>query len=143
MNDYIYPEAHRITPYLTVADPLAMAAFYARAFGFSQIERINDDDGNPIHISMGYEGKNIVMFSSQSIPGEDMRSPKASGASVPITIFVYHPDVDALFEQAVANGAEAISKPEDMFWGDRVCRLRDAENYRWAFATYKGERRKP
>ena len=143
MSDYIYPESHPVVPYLTVADPLAMAAFYEKAFGFQQIERVDDEAGKPIHIGMGYEGKAIVMFSPQSPPDEQTQSPKISRTAVPITIFVYHPDVDALFKQAITSGAQSISEPEDMFWGDRVCRLRDLENYRWAFSTYTGKKFDP
>lgn len=140
MNDYILPDANPVMAYLIVEDPLAMAAFYKKAFGFGEVERVDDENGNPAHIGMGYDGKTAVMFSSQSPADEVLVSPKASGVTSPITIFVYCPDVDALYKQALAAGAVGISEPEDMFWGDRMCRLRDIENYRWAFSTHTGKK---
>lgn len=143
MKDYILPEANPIMAYLIVTDMLKTAEFYKKAFGFSEIERVDDGDGSPMHIGMGYEGKTAIMFSTMSPDDENLLPPKTSSITAPITICIYCKDVDALYKQALAAGAVGISEPEDMFWGDRMCRLRDIENYRWSFSTHTGKKTAP
>ena len=44
-------------------------------------------------------------------------------------------DVDSLYEAALKAGAKSLGAPENMFWGDRMCRLQDLDGYIWCFAT--------
>jgi PhnB protein len=43
----------------------------------------------------------------------------------------YWPDVDAVWERAVAAGAEIIYPLADQFYGDRAGRLRDPFGQQW------------
>ena len=54
----------------------------------------------------------------------------------PISLYVYVPNVDAVFKQAVAAGAIATMPVADMFWGDRCGGLRDPFGYSWMVATH-------
>lgn len=66
-------------------------------------------------------------------------TPKESGDKPGCSLYVYCHDVGALFQQAVAAGAEVNSEPTNMYWGDRVCSLIDPDGYRWEFAAFVGE----
>ena len=44
-------------------------------------------------------------------------------------------DVDEQFKKAQQVGLSVISEPEDMFWGDRVTRMQDADGHTWSVAT--------
>ncbi|RZS36804.1 hypothetical protein EV193_10638 [Herbihabitans rhizosphaerae] len=46
------------------------------------------------------------------------------------------PNVDGIFERAIQRGATAISKPEDVFSGDRIGVLRCPFGIRWCLARH-------
>ena len=61
--------------------------------------------------------------------------PKAlKGSSV--TIHLYVEDVDAAVARAVGAGAKITMPLEDMFWGDRYCKLEDPFGHHWSIATH-------
>lgn len=137
MNNDLPAGASRVTPYLTVHDAEASAAFYSRAFGFTETERIPGRDGRPLHIGMAYGGQSVVMFAPENT-WSDIQSPARSGTAMPVSFYVYCPDVDALLERARAAEARVLAEPEDMFWGDRILCLADPDGYEWTFATKVG-----
>ncbi len=129
-----------LTPYITVADADAALDFYQRAFGFERGFTMPGADGRTVHASMTYQGTTLLMFSPEGAWGNDtMRTPAHSGAEPPFNFYVYCPDVDALTDRARNAGAEVLSEPEEMFWGDRMASLRDPDGYLWSFATNVGE----
>lgn len=128
-----------LIPYLTVADVDASMDFYKRAFGFEPGATVPGPDGRNIHGGMKYQGTTVLMFGPEGMGGDTMRTPANSGAAEPINLYVYCPDVDALTTRAREAGAEVLAEPEDMFWGDRMVRLRDPDGYLWSFATNIGE----
>ena len=50
--------------------------------------------------------------------------------------WLYVPDVDATYKQAVAAGMTGEMAPADMFWGDRHARVSDKFGNVWAIATH-------
>ncbi|CAN5336282.1 VOC family protein [soil metagenome] len=128
-----------MTPYLTARDPAASLDFYEAAFGFERGQTMPGPDGAVVHAEMRYKSGLLIMFGVEGMMGSTMRSPVSGGFEEPITLYVYVDDVDALFEKSRRAGAEVVSAPEDMFWGDRVTRLRDPDGYAWSFATNVGE----
>ena len=79
-------------------------------------------------------GDSIIMMMDE-MPEFGKKSPKSLGGS-PVTIHLYVDDVDAVFERAVAAGAEVAMPVEDMFWGDRYGRLVDPFGHSWSIATH-------
>ena len=57
------------------------------------------------------------------------------GAPSRAQLWVYVPDVDALYQQAVGAGCTGKMPPTDMFWGDRYGQLRDSFGVKWSIAT--------
>ena len=64
-----------------------------------------------------------------------MWGPKALKGS-PGTIHLYVEDVDAFVARAVAAGAKITMPLENMFWGDRYCKLEDPFGHHWSVATH-------
>lgn len=129
-----------LIPYLTVADAEASLDFYHRAFGFESEGTVAGPDGGIMHASMKYQGATVIMFAPEGAMGDQkMRTPAHMGVELPMNLYVYCPDVDALAAQARAAGAVILQGPEDMFWGDRWVGLRDPDGYFWSFATNIGQ----
>jgi len=68
------------------------------------------------------------------------KGPKAIGGS-PASLWLYVEDCDALFDRAVAAGAQVPPGPmgqmADQFWGDRSGTFADPHGYHWTIATRK------
>jgi PhnB protein len=79
-------------------------------------------------------GDSILMMGDE-MPDMGCKSAESLGAS-PISLYAYVPDVDAVFEQAVAAGATAVMPVADMFWGDRCGSLKGPFGYEWTIATH-------
>jgi PhnB protein len=52
-------------------------------------------------------------------------------------MYVYVNDVDAIFNQAVSEGATVLKPVTDQFYGDRSGYLRDPFGHLWSIATHK------
>jgi PhnB protein len=127
-----------ITPYLTVKDASAALDFYQRAFGFEKRVEMPGPDGRITHAEMSWRD-GVIMMGPEGAYGATTKAPATSGTEAPINIYVYCDDVDALCARAKAAGAKVTSPPQDMFWGDRCCKLIDPSGYSWSFATNVGD----
>lgn len=124
-----------LLPYLTVVDAEAIIKLYQQAFGFRlHSEPAKNEQGQIIYCELEFHGA-IIMLAPEGTHGFDLKAPKTLGIKSPLGLYIYCPDVDALYTQAVANGAISITAPEDAFWGDRYCMLCDPEGYLWTFGT--------
>jgi PhnB protein len=63
------------------------------------------------------------------------RSPQSPGAT-PVSLLLYVPDVDVLFEKAVAAGATVMKPLTDQFYGDRSGTVIDPFGHVWTLATH-------
>jgi hypothetical protein len=54
-------------------------------------------------------------------------------------MWLYVPDTDRSYRQAVDAGAKSTMEPADMFWGDRCAAVADPYGYTWSFATHQKE----
>jgi uncharacterized glyoxalase superfamily protein PhnB len=128
-----------LSPYLTVKNVQQSIDFYQKAFGFSMRGEADDEaSGEILHAEMAF-GDATLMIGQEGAFGNDSRSPASSKVASPVCLYVYCPDVDALFTQATATGAEVVMPCQTMFWGDRMCRLKDKDGHEWCFATNIGE----
>jgi uncharacterized glyoxalase superfamily protein PhnB len=53
------------------------------------------------------------------------------------TLYLYVPNVDRVFQQAVKAGGTKIMEPADMFYGDRSGGVKDPFGNSWFIATHK------
>ncbi len=54
-------------------------------------------------------------------------------------LWIYVDDCDALFNRAVAAGAQVKMAMDDQFWGDRCGTLTDPQGFGWTIATRKDD----
>lgn len=125
------------SPYITVSDIDNMVSFYQNAFNFEKKEVVPGEDGTSWHGEMKYKDQ-LIMLGKAGAYGGTTKSPKMSGIESPMNLYLYCEDVDQFFKHAIQAGAQALAEPQDMFWGDRMCRLKDPEGYLWCFATHIG-----
>jgi len=122
-----------VSPYLIVPNAEEAIAFYRKAFGASENMRLLMPDGSIGHAEIRI-GNSIIMLSGVNL---DMgfKDPSHYGGS-PVSIFVYVEDVDDFSAKAIPAGATVKQAPQDMFWGDRLTKLKDPFGYEWTIATH-------
>ena len=128
------PEGYSsITPYLYVRNTAEAIAFYAKAFGATELMRLPMPDGSTGHAEMKV-GNAIVMMADEN-PAWGNKSPQTlSGTSVGICF--YTENVDAVFATAVAAGAAVLRPVADQFYGDRSGTVVDPYGHQWTIATH-------
>ena len=125
---------HAITPYLIVAGGAGALAFYARAFGAVERDRMQDPSGRIRHAEIVI-GDSHVMLADEH-PEIGALGPATIGGS-PVSLHLYVEDVDAVVAKAVAAGATLTRPVADQFYGDRVGGVTDPFGHHWFIATHK------
>lgn len=122
-----------LSPYITVKDVDAAVNFYKNAFGFQVGDLAPGEDGTTWHAELKYKDQ-LIMLGKEGGYDKTSKSPISSGVESPINLYLYCDDVDVFYKHATEHGAISLTAPENMFWGDRMCRLKDIDGYVWAFA---------
>ena len=130
----IPPGFHSVTPSLTLKDCTKAIEFYKKAFNAKVLDLFPNPGGKGVMHAVIQIGNSLLMMGDEA-PGMTAKSAETIGAS-PISLFVYVPNVDEAFQQAVAAGAVAQMPVADMFWGDRAGNLKDPFGYSWMLATH-------
>lgn len=120
---------HTITPYLVAKGVDRLLAFVEQAFGAVVLERHTRPDGVVLH-AQARIGDSIVMMGDPTGAPHEWQRPLAAA------LYVYLPDVDAVFARAVAAGAKVLQEPADMFYGDRHAGIVDPCENQWWIATH-------
>ena len=123
---------HTVTAALTQDDCAGAIDWYKKAFGAEEVARSPGPDGKLMHAEIRIGDSRVMM--SDAVMGT--KGPKGFGGS-PASLWLYVDDCDALFNRAVAAGAEVLMPVGDQFWGDRFGAITDPFGYRWSFATHK------
>ena len=116
---------HTITPYLFVRNTPRLIEFLSAAFGGELISRMSRPDGTVMHAEMRI-GDSMLMMGEGA--GEF--------AAMPVSIYLYVPDCDAVYKQALAAGGTSISEPRDMPSGERYGGVKDPCGNIWWVATH-------
>lgn len=128
------PAGYRtVTPHLVVRNGKGAIAFYKSAFGATEKLVMPSPDGGVAHAELRI-GDSLVMLADE-MPAMGASAPQTVGGS-PVHIFLYVPNVDKLFAQAVKAGATVAMPLTDMFWGDRYGKLNDPFGHKWSLATH-------
>ncbi len=123
-----------VWPSLRYRDAPAALEFLARAFGFevSADYREADDASRVAHAELTWPlGGGVMLGSDRPSPGWPARP--GTGA-----VYVMTDEPDALFQRAVAAGAEMLREPADTDYGSREFAVTDPEGNLWSFGTYGG-----
>jgi uncharacterized glyoxalase superfamily protein PhnB len=122
-----------VTPHMIVRDVQKALAFYQSVFGAETEELHFMPDGKTVmHAKMRIGDSRVLM--AEENPQWGTVSPLTLGNS-PMGLHIYVKDVDAVFNQAVAAGAQPAMPPGDMFWGDRYSKVIDPFGHHWSIAT--------
>ncbi|SCY20245.1 VOC family protein [Nitrosospira sp. Nsp13] len=124
---------HTLTAYLTVRGASDAIEFYKRAFGATELFRLNTPDGKIAHSEFKI-GDSIFMISDEN-PGWDIASPEKLGGS-PVALHLYVANADATFSDAIKAGAKETMPLANQFWGDRMGKLVDPFGHQWLIATH-------
>jgi len=95
--------------------------FLKQAFAAEQVARHETPDGIVRHASVRI-GDSIVEMGEAS--------------PMPVTTYLYVPNVDEVYRNALAAGATSINEPTDHPYGDRGAGVKDAWGHTWYIATH-------
>lgn len=118
---------------LNLSDAPAALEFYKEAFGAEEDYRVAPPPGDMI-VHAQFRIGQTTFYASSEFPEMDAIGPLTTG-SCPFSLALRVSDVDAAYERAVAAGAEAVSPPENYFWGERTGTVKDPFGYRWSLST--------
>src|SRR4029077_12205242 len=132
-TNYIPKGYNAVTPYLVIKGAAKAIEYYKNVFGATVVVRMDGPDGQVGHAELQI-GDSRIMLADRNLK---MGHPSAEiiGAS-PVSLYVYVPDCDKVFEKAIAEGAKIQKPVEDQFYGDRSGFLRDPFGHYWGIATH-------
>ena len=128
---------HTLTPSFTFKDSKKAIEFYKKAFGAKVLDLLPNLSGQGIMHATVQIGNSIFMMVDEMINSENCAKSAETLGNCPISLYVYVPDADAAFKQAVAAGGKVAMPMMDMFWGDRAGSIKDPFGYSWMIATHK------
>ena len=124
---------HTVTPYLCCKDAAAAIEFYKKAFGATEILRM-DNQGKVGHAEIQIGDSRIML--ADEFPEIGFLSPQTVGGSS-VMIHLYVEDVDVTANRAVSAGGKVTRPIADQFYGDRGGQVEDPFGHKWYVATHK------
>ena len=132
---HFQPEGyHAVTPYLIVEGAAQDIDFYKKVFGATELMRMPGPGGRIMHAEIKI-GDSPVMLADESPANNALAPTSVGGTSVGIMLYV--PDVDQVFNSAIAAGAKSERVVEDQFYGDRNGTFVDPFGHKWTVGTHK------
>jgi uncharacterized glyoxalase superfamily protein PhnB len=122
-----------LAPILRVRDVRAAAGYYRDKLGFECPESSISDgvgDEGAIYAIVRRQGATIHLGRARTGQKIDPgRPPNALGA------YLFVPEVESLFEELTARGAEIVQEPRTAPWGFREVIVRDLDGYHLTFGS--------
>ncbi len=123
---------HNVTPYLIVDGAADAIRFYERAFGATELFRM--EMGDRIGHAEIKIGDSFVMLADEH-PDLGHLGPNSRGGATS-SLMLYLEDVDAAFQRALDAGAVEARAVQDQFYGDRSGTLTDPFGHQWTLSTH-------
>jgi PhnB protein len=124
---------HTATPTLVVKNAAQAIDYYKKVFGAEELMRMPSPDGKISHAEIKVGDSKI--FLSDEFPQHGGKSPQTLGGFTG-GIYLYVPDVDKVFDKAIAAGGKSAMPVTDMFWGDRHGNFIDPFGHSWGVSTH-------
>jgi PhnB protein len=119
------PEGYyTVTPWIISTDTAQLLDFVKEAFGAKEIARIHNEDGTIGHAEFRIGDSVVMAFDA-----------KEEWPDTPGFLRLYVEDGDAIYQRALEAGATSVTEMTDLFFGDRVGRVRDPEGNLWWIQT--------
>jgi uncharacterized glyoxalase superfamily protein PhnB len=124
-----------VWPGLVYDDAHAAIRFLGEAFGFEQRLLVpGTEEGHVAHAELIWrEGGGVMLGSANRLDSIVSQRPSGFAATYVVT-----DEPDALYERAMAAGAELVHGLRDEEYGSRGFSVRDPEGNIWSFGTYRG-----
>jgi len=113
-----------VTPWIVSTDTDRLLAFVRQAFGAEELGRLANADGSIAHAEFRIGDAVVMAFDT-----------RPSWPATPAFLRLYVADGDALLAGAVDAGATVVTEMTDLFFGDRVGRIRDPLGNVWWIQT--------
>ena len=123
-ENYKTSDHQSVIPYLVVGDLEQELEFVKEVFDAQELFVARDPEGCIGHARVKI-GDSVLM----------MHQAHEKFPALPAPVYVYLPDVDAVYQRALEAGATGLGKPEDQFYGDRTGAIRDPGGIHWWIAT--------
>lgn len=114
------PAYRTLTPYLVVSNANAELAFLKSAFDGAETLCHRDPDNRVMHAEVTI-GDSLLMLGQSN----------AEWKALPAALYLWVPDVDAVYARALAAGASSLSLPEDKPYGHRNAGVVDSNGITW------------
>jgi PhnB protein len=111
-----------VTPWLISRNSAALIRFLEAAFGAEEIPgtRVHNPDASIAHVEVRIGSSIVMLFDSYE-----------GWPETPGFFRLYVADADITHRQAMAAGATSSTEVTELFWGDRVGRVRDPFGNIW------------
>jgi PhnB protein len=116
---------HNVNPYLHPRRAEPMIAFLKRAFGAEEVAKYASPDG-VVHHAVLRVGDAVI----------EMGEAHGKYEPMPAMFYLYVPNMDDVYKQALAAGATSFQEPTDQPYGDRNAGVADAFGNKWYIATH-------
>ncbi len=123
-ESYIPKGLHNVNVYMHPLRAEPVIGFLKRAFGAQEIAKYGSPDG-VVHHAVIRIGDAVVEMGEAHGPYQPMQS----------MFYVYVPDCDAIYRQALVAGAKSVQEPADQPYGDRLGLVADVFGNQWCIAT--------
>jgi uncharacterized glyoxalase superfamily protein PhnB len=114
-----------VTPWIISRDTAGLLDFVKRAFGATELARMNEADGSIVHAEFKIGDAVVMAFDA-----------KRGWPETPGFLRLFVDDCDGVFRRALDAGAAAVTSPTTLFFGDRVGRVRDPLGNVWWIQTH-------
>lgn len=116
-----------VTPWLISHDTTKLIKFIEDAFNGQEIagSRVLNEDGSVGHVEVKIGDSVIMLFDAS-----------ANWRKTPGYFRLFLDDAEATYRQALAVGAESVTKVTELFWGDKVGRVQDPLGNIWWLQTH-------
>src|SRR5215469_11110258 len=124
-ESYTRKGLHSVNPYLHPLRAEPLISFLKRAFNAEEMAKYASPDG-VVHHAVIKVGDSVI----------EMGEAHGKYETMPAMFYLYVPNVDDVYRQAVAAGATSFQEPADQFYGDRNAAVKDDFGNKWYIATH-------
>ena len=122
---YMPEGLHNVNPYLHPRRAEPLMNFLKRAFGAQEVLKYVSPDGVVNHAQLRIGDAMLEMGEAHD-----------KYETMPAMFYLYVPNVEAVYQQAIAAGATSFQEPTDQPYGDRNAGVRDNFGNTWYIATH-------
>jgi PhnB protein len=124
-ESYVPHGLHNVNPYLHPLRAEPFIGFLKRAFNAEEVAKHASPDG-VVHHAVVRVGDSVL----------EMGEAHGKYQTMDAMFYLYVPNMEAVYRQAIAAGATSFQEPKDQFYGDRTAAVKDPFGNKWYIATH-------